>query len=76
LVQKHFCRASSTRQCARFEDIFAPFHSQALSPEAEESAALGWIDLVGIGQQRLIGFKNPMIFAGVAGAIFGPRDLP
>jgi hypothetical protein len=37
---------------------------------------LAWIDLVGIRQQRLIGFKNPMIFAGVAGAIFGRRDLP
>ena len=37
---------------------------------------LAWMDLVGIGQQRHVGFKNPMISAAMAGAIFGLRDLP
>src|SRR6202035_3105043 len=33
-------------------------------------------ELAGIGQQSLVGFKDQMIFAAMAGAIFGFGDLP
>src|ERR1700704_4932329 len=37
---------------------------------------LAGMDLAGIGQQRLIGFEDQMIFAAMAAAIFGFGDVP